>query len=261
MTTSSSTEPLRPGDKVLHAYNRELGPGIVLEVSAARMTVRFPKADETLVFAAANHPFVPLTLKPGADPDDWLEDFQDDLVERLARGEVDRLDAFRNRLDALRLLRLREADGLGSFLGGRIALFPHQLHIAEVATAADPVRWLLADEVGLGKTVEACLVLNRLVHTGRAERVLVVAPRSLVVQWLGELWRKFHQVFVLIDKDRRQDVRREKGPGFNPFEVYRPASSSVGMYQTTDGTFERAKRYCIHDHVVVEQGPWHAWRS
>jgi hypothetical protein len=47
----------------------------------------------------------------------------------------------------------------------------------------------------------------------------------------------------------------------HPFEVYRPASSAVGMYQITDGTFERAKRYCIHDHEVVEQGPWHAWRS
>ena len=47
----------------------------------------------------------------------------------------------------------------------------------------------------------------------------------------------------------------------DPFEVYRPASSAVGMYQFTDGTFEQAQRYCIHDHVVVEEGPWYAWRS
>jgi hypothetical protein len=46
-----------------------------------------------------------------------------------------------------------------------------------------------------------------------------------------------------------------------PFEVYRPASSAVGMYQMTDGTFADARRYCIHRHVVVEDGPWHAWRS
>ena len=46
-----------------------------------------------------------------------------------------------------------------------------------------------------------------------------------------------------------------------PFEVYRPASSAVGMYQITDGTFAEAKRYCIHDHAVIEDGPWHAWRS
>jgi hypothetical protein len=46
-----------------------------------------------------------------------------------------------------------------------------------------------------------------------------------------------------------------------PFEVYRPASSAVGMFQITDGTFAIARRYCIHDHVVVEDGPWHEWHS
>ena len=46
-----------------------------------------------------------------------------------------------------------------------------------------------------------------------------------------------------------------------PFDVYRPASSAVGMYQITDGTFAEARRYCIHDHAVVEAGPWHDLRS
>jgi hypothetical protein len=48
---------------------------------------------------------------------------------------------------------------------------------------------------------------------------------------------------------------------FHPFAVYRPASSAVGMYQITDGTFAEAKRYCIRDHVVVEDGPWKDWSS
>jgi hypothetical protein len=48
---------------------------------------------------------------------------------------------------------------------------------------------------------------------------------------------------------------------WNPFELYRPASSAVGMYQITDPTFREARRYCIHHHVVVEDGPWHEWRS
>jgi hypothetical protein len=48
---------------------------------------------------------------------------------------------------------------------------------------------------------------------------------------------------------------------WNPFEVYRPASSAVGMFQITDGTFEEAKRYCIHDHTVVETGAWDDPRS
>ena len=50
-------------------------------------------------------------------------------------------------------------------------------------------------------------------------------------------------------------------PTTNPLAVYQPASSAVGMYQITDGTFQEAKRYCIHDHVVVEDGPWHDVRS
>jgi hypothetical protein len=49
--------------------------------------------------------------------------------------------------------------------------------------------------------------------------------------------------------------------GSHPFEVYRPASSAVGMYQLTNGTFAEARRYCIHDHHVVEEGPWDDWRS
>ncbi|HUC75844.1 MAG TPA: hypothetical protein VMS04_11165, partial [Vicinamibacterales bacterium] len=50
-------------------------------------------------------------------------------------------------------------------------------------------------------------------------------------------------------------------PSWNPFEVYRPASSAVGMFQITNGTFVDARRYCIHDHVVVEDGPWYDPRS
>ena len=210
----------RPGDKVIHRYNRDLGPGEIVAVAGGRMQVRFPRSGTTLEFAADEDAFAPLTVPEGTDPERWAEAFQEDMVERLARLEVDRLPAWENRVNSLRLGRIREADGLGSFLGGRIELFPHQLHVAEQAVASDPVRWLLADEVGLGKTVEACLIMNRLLRTRRAERVLVVAPASLTVQWLGELYRKFHQVFVLLDAQRRRDVRTDFGPDFNPFEVH-----------------------------------------
>lgn len=50
-------------------------------------------------------------------------------------------------------------------------------------------------------------------------------------------------------------------PAWNPFALYRPASSAVGMFQITDSAFRDAKRYCIRDHVVVEDGPWHDMRS
>ena len=65
--------------------------------------------------------------------------------------------------------------------------------------------------------------MNRLLHTQQIERCLVVAPEALTVQWLGELWRKYHQVFTLLDPPRLADVARDFGAGFNPFDVHRRA--------------------------------------
>jgi ATP-dependent helicase HepA len=241
----------KSGDRLTHRYNPELGPGEVLEIRGRNLFVRFPDADQILSFAVTADALVPFTLAPGSrarlapgqevvvvescergrctltDGRDisldelWPLPVEPSPLERLARGQVDPFEDFANRLDGLRLQRVRQANGLGSFLGGRIQLFPHQLYAAERACHSDPVRWLLADEVGLGKTVEACLIMNRLLHTGRVDRTLVVAPETLTLQWLGELWRKYHQVFVLLDQKRLNDVAADYGPDFNPFEVHR----------------------------------------
>ena len=243
----------KPGDRLTHRHNAGLGPGIVRAIEGRTLVVEFPRSGTTLRLAANASAIERLDLRPGlrvrlaatneeARVAEALDDGRvrladgrevpaselwpldaADLVERLATGDVDPVEDFAGRFDALHLQALREARGLGSFLGGRIRLFPHQLYAAERATAADPVRWLLADEVGLGKTVEACLILSRLLRTGRAERCLVVAPETLTVQWLGELWRKYHQVFVLLDEPRLADVERDHGPDFNPFDVHRHA--------------------------------------
>ena len=242
---------LRPGDALFHRFNPDLGPGRVEKAAGRRLVVRFPKSGGLLTLAADDAALRPVVLTPGqgvtagfgGEPailsalqdgmavlvdgrrfpvsEIWPLEPPSDPLDRLAALDVDGVAAFINRLDGLLLEGVRQARGLGSFLGGRIRIFPHQLHVAERATAAEPVRWLLADEVGLGKTVEACLILSRLVRTGRAERTLVVAPASLTVQWLGELWRKFHQTFVLLDRRRREDVAKEHGAGFNPFEAHR----------------------------------------
>ena len=152
----------------------------------------------------------------------WPLELEGALLERLALGDLDDVDDFVTRMNVLHLLALREADGLGSFLGGRVRLFPHQLYVAERASATDPVRWLLADEVGLGKTIEASLILNRLVHMGKVTRCLVVAPDTLTVQWLGELWRKYHQVFTLLDSDRLADVAQGFRRRLQPVRVASP---------------------------------------
>ena len=201
------------GDHLTHRFNPELGSGRVSALEGRLIVVEFPGA--TLRFAANSEALVPAT---GSATRRELS-----LIERLAAGEIDEAEDVLTRLDVLHLLATREADGLGSFLGGRVHLFPHQLHVAEHATMRLPVRWLLADEVGLGKTIEAALIMNRLLHTQKIERCLVVAPEALTVQWLGELWRKYHQVFTLLDPPRLADVEQDFGAGFNPFDVHRRA--------------------------------------
>jgi ATP-dependent helicase HepA len=242
------------GDLLTHRFNPELGIGRVTAREGRSLVVEFPRTGTTLRLAAGTDALVPVDLSPGRPVrvtatreetrvverlDDgrlrlangrdepahalWPLELERALFDRLALGDIDDAADLLIRLDILHLRRIREADGLGSFLGGRVRLFPHQLHVAERATASDPVRWLLADEVGLGKTIEACLVLNHLVHRRRIERCLVVAPAALTVQWLGELWRKYHQVFTLLDDRRLADVERDFGGGFNPFDVHRRA--------------------------------------
>ena len=200
------------GDHLTHRFNPELGVGHVVAIEGRVIVVRF--SETTLRLAATSDALVPEIegKRRGRS-----------LIERLGAGEIDDPDDFLTRLDILHLLATREASGLGSFLGGRVRLFPHQLYVAERATAQMPVRWLLADEVGLGKTIEAALIMNHLLHTQKIERCLVVAPEALTVQWLGELWRKYHQVFTILDAPRLTDVERDFGPGFNPFDVHRRA--------------------------------------
>jgi ATP-dependent helicase HepA len=203
-------------DRVTHRYNTDLGVGRVAALEGRNLVVEFAQTNTVLRFGAGTDALIPWDERGGPSP-------SDSPVERLALGDVGSVDAFSVRVDAAHLASSRASDDLGSFLGGRIRLFPHQLDVALKATRQDPVRWLLADEVGLGKTVEACLIANHLIRTRRTERTLVVAPETLTVQWLGELWRKYHQVFVLLDEARLADVERDFGPGFNPFDVHRRA--------------------------------------
>lgn len=248
------------GSYLTHRFNPELGIGRVTALEGRVLVVEFPRTNTTLRFAANAPALVAVDLSPGrpvritttseettiksqladgrfklvngrtvtADAL-WPLELEGALLERLAVGDLDDVDDFVTRMNILHLLGLREADGLGSFLGGRVRLFPHQLYVAERASVTDPVRWLLADEVGLGKTIEASLILNRLVHLGKVTRCLVVAPDTLTVQWLGELWRKYHQVFTLLDKDRLADVAKDFGDDFNPFELHRRTVVSLEM--------------------------------
>ena len=272
----------REGSKLVHPFNPELGVGLVRRVEGRYLVVYFPAVEREVTMAAQGAGLTPLILPPGSsaieletgdevrverwdgeryvladgrrieDKDLWPAEGSSGPIERVAQFRLDRLGSFRNRVEGLQLRKLREAGGLGSFLGGRIALFPHQLHTALAAVRSDPVRWLLADEVGLGKTIVACLILSALVRTGRARRALVIAPSTLAVQWLGELYRKFHQVFVLIDEARVESVERDYGEGNDVFDIH-PFGVISMEYLASNPTLMRQARNAELDLVVVDE--------
>ena len=224
------------GDLLTHRFNPELGVGRVAQVDGRALVVEFPKAKTRLRIASNSDALTPATVDnaPAATPD--ASHFTADAAI----------------LRDVRMLRTSRETGIGSFLGGRVRLFPHQLYVAERATATAPVRWLLADEVGLGKTIEACLILTRLAHARTIERCLVVAPHALTVQWLGELWRKYHQVFTLLDNARLADVARDFGERFNPFDVYRRVVVGLEMLVEHPELTEQAVRAGI-DLLIVDE--------
>lgn len=136
--------------------------------------------------------------------------------DRLMAAQVDDLRDFDLRVEALKWRAQFRQSPVRGFCGGRVDLLPHQMYIAgEVAGRLTP-RVLLADEVGLGKTIEASLILHRLHLTGRAERILILVPEPLIHQWFVELFRRFHLLFALYDEDRCDSIETNEENG-NPF--------------------------------------------
>src|SRR2546428_7717004 len=122
-------------------------------------------------------------------------------AEQLASGRWGNPDDFRLRAEAVRLDLERRADALGALFASRVYVKPHQVSVAHQVLSAPQPRFVLADEVGLGKTIEAGLVLSGLLHAGLVKRCLVVAPSHLTVQWLAALFHKFQLLFALMDPD------------------------------------------------------------
>src|SRR5467141_2432071 len=128
-------------------------------------------------------------------------------AEQLAAGRWGAPEDFELRAEAVRLDLERRADALGALFASRVYVKPHQVSVAHHVLSAAQPRFVLADEVGLGKTIEAGLVLSGLLHAGLVKRCLVVAPSHLTVQWLAELFHKFNLLFTLMDPDRAKDDR------------------------------------------------------
>lgn len=238
----------RPGQRWLSTADASLGLGLIESADPARVTVRYPLVDRRLTYATANAPLVRARFAVGDEVGDrhgsrflveQVEErdgllryhgqgrtlAEDELLDslgfarpdrRLLAGLVDPPADFELRLQALHAESLRRGSPARGFRGLRIDLIPHQLAIAaEAATRLHP-RLLLADEVGLGKTIEACLVLHHLHHAGRADRVLVLVPEPLVHQWFVELLRRFNLRFAIYDEARCASLAIHD-PDANPF--------------------------------------------
>ena len=156
-----------------------------------------------------------------------------DLLTTLREGRVGDAKAFLLRKQALVLDDERRCDALGALLASRVMVKPHQVGVVQRVLSARRPRFVLADEVGLGKTIEAGMVFSALRLSGLARRVLVVAPSHLTVQWLVELFHKFNQLFTLMDSDRYAQSLKEQ-PEVSPWARFPLVVTSLEMLSRTE---------------------------
>jgi len=178
--------------------------------------------------------------------------------ERLATLSLVHPEVVRARAQGLDLAAIGRRPGEAALLGARVQWLPHQIDVASRAVSAEPVRMLLADEVGLGKTVEAALIFAALRQEGRALRVLVLTPDALCIQWLGELFRKVHELFVLLDEDRLEDAATDF-PDMNPFDVYHRVVTSIDLVAQNQ-TLRRLASEVDWDLVIIDEAHHVRWR-
>lgn len=144
--------------------------------------------------------------------------------DRLFTAQFDPEKAYILRHDTLLQKHRLSTSPVNGLYGARISLIPHQLYIAhEVAQRPSP-RVLLADEVGLGKTIEAGLILHHQIISGRAQRVVIIVPDALLHQWLVEMLRRFNLKFSLFNEIRcaafdASEVEGEEREEENPFQT------------------------------------------
>ncbi len=222
------------GQRWISETEPELGLGMVLSCDTRRVTLLFHGSGAMRQYARAGAPLKRVRFQPGDtvhSHEGWA--FTVEVVEeqgglltyrgagrelhetalsnyisfskpqdRLFAGQIDPSRQFELRIEALERQAAARRSPLRGLLGARIELLPHQLYIAHEVAERHAPRVLLADEVGLGKTIEAGLILHRLIVGGRAARALVVVPEPLLHQWTVEMLRRFNLAFSLYDEER-----------------------------------------------------------
>ncbi len=192
--------------------------------------------------------------------------------QRLLAGHIDNPQRYLLRQRA-RLLQDEIAHSpVRGLISGRTGLVPHQLYIADEVARRQLPRVLLADEVGLGKTIEAGLILNSRLIAGTTRRVLVIVPDHLLNQWLVEMLRRFNLHFSLFgprrfesdtgdlpDMDFDGDGRAENhGVRCNPFDDEQLVLCSPELFhQVADA--ERCVLSSDWDMLIVDEAHHLAW--
>ena len=215
------------GQRWISEAETDLGLGLVQSADFRSVTLYFPTIDDVRTYAVQSAPLTRVIFKAGDlvplqdgsvievtdveeidgiafyySADRAISEIQlsghiqlNQPADRLFSGQIDNNNLYELRQLAFKqITELRKRPHYG-LLGGRTSLLPHQLYIAQQLTQDSLPRALLADEVGLGKTIEAGLILHRLLLQQRIQRVLVLVPDHLVHQWLVEMIRRFNLKF------------------------------------------------------------------
>ncbi|VAW80060.1 RNA polymerase associated protein RapA [hydrothermal vent metagenome] len=242
-----------PGQRWISVAQSQLGLGTVLSVAHRTVTVLFMATGDTRTYARETAPLTRVQFVPGdtvvdadgnaltveaieehdglftyighdeaGQPAQMTESQLNNFIqlnrptERLFNGQIDKNKWFELRHETLQHLNRLTHSDLRGLTGCRTSLIPHQLYIAHEVSGRYAPRVLLADEVGLGKTIEAGLILHRQLLTERARRALIIVPESLVHQWLVEMLRRFNLFFSVFDAERCQAIIEENDTD-NPF--------------------------------------------
>ncbi|SFQ75859.1 ATP-dependent helicase HepA [Halopseudomonas formosensis] len=280
-----------PGQRWVSDGEAELGLGTVLSQDGRLVVMLFPASGETRHYAIRTAPLTRVRFSPGdtithhegwsltvsdvserdgllhyrglredGSEADFSETMLDNFIQfrlasdRLFASQIDPLPWFGLRYESLRhYCRIQRSPLLG-LAGVRTQPIAHQLHIArDVADRIAP-RVLLADEVGLGKTIEAGLILHRQLQTGRVRRVLIVVPENLQHQWLVEMLRRFNLRFALFNSERCQ------GAEDNPFEEEQLGLVSL-EYLLADARAAEWLQATDWDMLVVDEAHHLVWHE
>ena len=158
------------------------------------------------------------------------------------------------------------AGGLLSSLASGVIPLPHQLHVLNRAMESNTIRYILADEVGLGKTIEAGMIIKELKTRGLVKRILVVCPTGLVTQWAAEMQEKFHEKFNVIlpsdyDTIRRltdnDDVYGQYDQVISPMDSIKPIEKHAGWTDEKVEKYNEERIYSIinsgWDLVIIDE--------